>query len=102
MMYIQEIAKVLDRLEGATDGGWDATVAENGSVSLTTESDTLAENLKVNDAWFISHSKEDISVLMNEVLDFRKLLFDVKQLLAEEMSHDMILAYIEGILEDRL
>lgn len=103
MMRISDMSKLLDRLEESTVGPWDTTVDQEGKITLTSPNrEVLADNISVQDAWFISHSKDDIKVLLDEVLDLRRLVFDVCVLLDDKEEHGLITKYIEAFMKDRI
>jgi len=102
-MHLRSISKLLDRLESATVGPWDTTVDREGKVTLTSPNqEILADNISVEDAWFISHSREDVAMLVNEVLDLRRLVYDIHLLLEDKQAHGNIMAYIESFMQDRV
>lgn len=102
-MQIYSLSKILDRLEAASPGPWDTTVDSEGLVTLTSPNrEILATNISVEDAWFASHSREDIEGLINEVLDLRRLIFDVHVLLGENETSGNIMSYIESFMRERV
>ena len=102
-MHLRSITKLLDRLDSTSPGPWDTTIDKEGRATLTSANqETLADNIRVEDAWFISHSQEDIKLLINEVLDLRRLVYDVHLLLEDKQAHGNIMAYIESFMQDRV
>jgi len=102
-MYITQLSKMLDRIEAASPGPWDTTVDAEGLVTLTSPNEeVLATNISVEDAWYVSHAREDMEGLINEVLDLRRLIFDVHVLLEENEAHGNIMSYIESFMRERV
>jgi len=102
-MNINQISKVLDRLESSTVGPWDTMIDTEGRATLTSPNqEVLANNIGVEDAWYVSHSREDIKLLINEVLDFRRLVHDIHLMLEDRHAHGNIMAYIEGFMRERI
>lgn len=103
MMNLTSLSKLLDRLESSTVGPWDTMIDQEGRATLVSPNqEILANNISVEDAWYVSHSREDIKMLINEVLDLRRLIHDTHVLLQEKQSHGNIMAYIEGFMQDRV
>lgn len=102
-MNLSKISNILDRLEGATVGPWDTIIDTEGRAFLMSPNkEILAENISVGDAWYTSHSGEDIKMLIDEVLDLRRLIFDIHVLVDEKEEHGIIKSYIETVMRDRI
>jgi hypothetical protein len=102
-MQITDLSKMLDRMEAASPGPWDTTVDVDGQVTLTSPNhEVLATNISVEDAWYISHAHEDVKHLIDEVLDLRRLIYDVHVLLTENETHGNIMSYLESFMRERM
>jgi hypothetical protein len=102
-MKLHEVSKILDRMEASSPDPWDTTVTTDGGVTLTSvNQEVLAENISVEDAWYTSHSREDIKHLIDEVLDLRRLVFDIHVLLEDKEEHGIIRSYIDAVMESRM
>jgi len=102
-MHISQISGMLDRLESSTMGPWDTTIDEKGVITVTDPDMTaVARGVSIQDAWQISHANEDIKVLIDEVLDLRRLIFDVHVLLDDNAERGVIKSYIEAVMSERV
>lgn len=102
MVNLEKMSRIIDRLEVTSPGPWDTMVDTEGRISVVSpNSEILAENISVEDAWYVSHSREDVEALVHEVLDLRRLVVDIHVLLGDKENHDIIMSYIEAVMKER-
>jgi len=102
-MRLDQLGKMLDRMEVTSPGPWDTMVDPQGRIALTSSnSEILASDISVEDAWYISHTKEDIKMLIDEVLDLRRLITDIHMLIADKTDSGIVSKYIESVMSGRV
>lgn len=102
-MHLNQLSNILNRIEAISSEPWDTIIDENGKVAVKTNTNhVVADNIAIEDAWFISQAPEDIKSLMNEVLDLRRLIYDVHIMLDEREDSGIIMKYIEMVMKGRV
>lgn len=102
-MHLNQLSNILNRIEAISSEPWDTIIDETGRVAVKTNTNqVVADNIAIEDAWFISQAPEDIKVLMNEVLDLRRLIYDVHIMLDEREDSGIIMKYIEMVMKGRV
>jgi hypothetical protein len=102
-MHLSQLSNILSRIEAISSDPWDTIIDETGRIAVKANTDqVVADNIAIEDAWFISQAPEDIKLLMNEVLDLRKLIYDIHLMLEEREDSSIITKYIEMVMGARV
>lgn len=102
-MHLNQLSNILNRIEAISSEPWDTIIDESGKIAVKTNTNqVVADNISIEDAWFISQAPEDVKSLMNEVLDLRRLIYDIHLMLDEREDGGIIMKYIELVMKGRV